>query len=102
MHGEGFFWDDQLGIGFTATLGGLSGDRLPPPRIPAGHPGTCCLRCVAIPLEQACHGCPKLMQAQRDRERLRAEIRAELRHERENTKPRRWWRRLRRNGQGSK
>ena len=72
----------------------LAGERLPPPRIPPGHPGTCCLRCIAVPLEHSCEGCPKLVQAVRDRERLRGEIRAELRREREETKPRRGWRRL--------
>jgi hypothetical protein len=90
---DGFEWDGILGS-FRNTAPWLAGDRLPPPRIPPGHSGACCLRCIAVPLEHSCEGCPKLVQAARDRERLRAEVRAELRREREETKPRPWWRRL--------
>ncbi len=60
-----------------------------PPGIPPGHPGTFCPPCSSVPLEQACNGCPRLVQAQRDRDRVRADtpITPRLR--------RPWWRRLR-------
>ena len=69
--GGGWEWDGLLGS-FHETAPWLAGERLPPPRIPPGHPGTCCLRCIAVPLEHSCEGCPKLVQAVRDRERVRA------------------------------
>ncbi len=58
-----------------------------PPGIPAGHNGSFCPPCSSVPLEQACVGCPRLMQAQRDRARLRADTPIPP------MSRRRWWRR---------
>jgi excisionase family DNA binding protein len=84
-----FEWDGILGS-YQGMAPWLGGDRLPPPRIPPGHPGTCCLRCIAIPLEHSCEGCPKIAQAARDRERMRRELGIE--DDRRDRRP--WWRRL--------